>query len=675
MPNQNVETNVIIKAKTEGFQQAQQQIEQITKTASAALERQVKGFDAAQQAITKFVQQTITAGQRVNTAAGGDVGGRGGGARGPGGAPPGHAGGGGGDKGLRVDFSPLMETLTDLKDAILEQTQGQKQKNEEERKRREEEKKDREKKEKESLRRSFGQGFLQTFFGGDVAGFLEDKPGMQRQVAGQYVGRHLRQAAGGFGQMLTGGASGLPQLMQAVPVLGGLLGPITSNLVQYAQMAKTYEKSALGMSPLLSGGGRISRGGADLGGLNRVGLNLAGMNAQEALGMAGGVLQAGGGNIQELRRQGMMGAMYAGRTAYGLDEGTMGAFLKAGRRGGISGVEAGKAGAGGEALATSIGDAVRLGLEGSELQKYMQVTAEGIEKWDATGIPFSRDAFRGFSEALAGMGIAGPRGARVAAGLMQGLQGITDRGPQTGYDIAAMKIFGGWTGKGGAMEYAQTMARMEKLKETGGKGMGKQLQEYLNLLLSSGGEPGVGIAAAKQGLKGLGVQMSWGELTLLQKERTGTLDKGEKAELERLKKQLEAGEKAASKKGVSGLEAQAAKVMGEWGGAVKATSGIQNQQLAAGQKMLGVVNQLDSAAIQLTSTLGDKLMPAFQELASSVSGAVTWFKKFTEGDVGTWDKMLFGGTEQKKRLSEFVREHGRGPAPNEVADVLSGVGE
>lgn len=619
----DVETRILIKAKTEGFQQAQQQVEQVTKTASAALEKQIKGFDVAQQAIAKFVQQTVAAGQKVAAAGGGA-----GGTRPPGmaGAPAGGGGGGKGDK-LQIDFAPLIEHLTDLKEAIQEMSSGQKQKFEQEQKDREARDKREKDKEDASKKRSFWQGFFQTSMGGDVAGFLDDKPGMKRQIAGQYLGRHARGLATGFGTTMLEGSSGLAQLMQAVPVLGGVLGPVTGNLVQYSQMAKNYEKQMLGLAPYLFGaqGGRIPRAGAGGKALKEItghGLDLSGLAATESLQFAGGVLQTGGGNIMELRRQNMMGAMFGAKTAYGLDEGTIGTFLRAGRRGGIAGVTPGQAGAGGQALASTIGDAVRLGLEDSEMQKYMQIVSEGIEKWDTSGIPFSRDAFQGFAELLSKSGVGGVRGARVAGGLVQGIQGIADRGPQTGYDIAAMKIFGGWTGRGGAMEYAQTMARMEQLKMGGGKGVEeKKLQEFVNLLLASGGGGGTGILAARKGLEGLNVKMAFRELILMQKLREGKeLEPEEKSEMKRLGRERKTGA-ARAPETAADLEAQAAGVMKEWGSVVKAVSGIQNQQLDAGKMMLGTVLRLDSAAVNLTKNLGRELMPAFEGLAKVVTTA------------------------------------------------------
>lgn len=349
-----------------------------------------------------------------------------------------------------------------------------------------------------------------------------------------------------------------------------------------------------------------------------------GMAKDQALQAMTGIIQAGGGGAREMMKQGMLGTGFAAKTLYGVGPETSGAFLQAGRRGGIVG-GSGKADT---MMTRAIGDGLKLGLEGSELVDYMQSMAEGIKQWETTGIPIAPDAIKGMAESFSKAGIAGTRAVQMAKGVGQYVQGMGAKGgPATGMDYMTLQAFG-FTGKGGAAEYEQTLIKMEaagqQMRDQGVGGamsgpMGGVMQRIMSM---TGGDKAAGRLMLRNLMQNqMGVNMSQQEMVMLDKQLSGEkLTPEEQTMVDQEAARRKSGAIEAGKVGTPGGLIGAAKGMVPE--ELKTQAAIQNKQIAAGEKMIGVVNTMDMAAATLVKS--------FANLTGDAGAVVSLTNKFKE---------------------------------------------
>lgn len=331
--------------------------------------------------------------------------------------------------------------------------------------------------------------------------------------------------------------------------------------------------------------------------VRRAGMEMMGINRQEALQQAVQILQAGGGNLEQLQQQGLLRTGFAAQTAFGVGPGVTGAFLQAGRRGGLSGLRPGTEGGGGQALTEAIGDAMRLGLEGSEINQYLQTMAEGISQWRQTGIPFAKEAIADFGSELGRLGLGGVRGAAVARGVAGAAQALSTRGPQTAQELLVMQTLGGLRpGQGGAAGFEQAQIQLEQLR--GGQVGGEQLNQLLGQLMQAGGGGAAGRLFARQSLGQMGVNIGAEEFRLLGRQVQGEdLSTEERGRLKFLQEQR--GAVGAGPQTPEELQRQAQTLIGEFGRGLKTAAGIQNEQIGIGQQMIPMLNNLNTATTNI----------------------------------------------------------------------------
>jgi len=369
-----------------------------------------------------------------------------------------------------------------------------------------------------------------------------------------------------------------------------------------------------------------------------------GMAKDQSLQAMTEILRSGGGSGREMMNQGMLKTGFAAKTLFGIGGDTSGAFLQAGRRGGISGGP----GQADQMMTRAINDGLKLGLEGSEMVDYMQSMAEGIKQWETTGIPIAPDAIKEMATTFSQAGISGTRAAKIASGAASYMQGIGARGPQGGLDMMLLNKMGGYTGTGGAAEYEKAVIQMEemggKLKKggVGGIGADKGMSDVMRSIMEMGGGGATGRFFLRSVLgKQMGIQMGQKEIGLLEKQLTGgklTPEEQKYADSEAARRaEGEGRAKIVTTKGLIG----AAK--GAVPGELKAQAAIQNQQIAAGENMINVVNSMDKAAADLVKSFsnlaGDagplvKLTKQFQVFGAAME-KVTNNKDVSFGDV--WD--------------------------------------
>jgi hypothetical protein len=174
--------------------------------------------------------------------------------------------------------------------------------------------------------------------------------------------------------------------------------------------------------------------------LGDIGRNLGGMTLEQSQGFAVNAAMAGGGTAARLQQQGLLATGIAAQTTYGVGADVTGAFGAAGRLGGIAG---GTSQGGAEGLARTIGRAVSLGLDGADLTKFTEQTAQGINNWRQTGIPLASDAIYKLAGGLKGTGMAAPLAVQGAQGITSTLQNIGDQGANDAFGLAALQGAGG----------------------------------------------------------------------------------------------------------------------------------------------------------------------------------------------------------------------------------------
>ena len=513
--------------------------------------------------------------------------------------------------------SPIVPEIKDLAKAIKKSedtaTKIEKETVKREKKREEDEKK----------AGSFAHGFWQSALPGFASPFLKKGPGMQQQALGQLTGslvggtgRMAMGIAGGLASTVFQGIGGIQQALTAIPG-GGIAAGMLGNAAGFSKMALEKQKMELELMPYLGGKGTA--------GITGAGFKYGALNPLEALSKVGGFLQAGGGTLKGAEQQGMLGMSFAAQQLYGVGGETSGAFLRAGRRGGMAGVEAGGAGAGSRAFTETVADAFKLGLEGSELTSYMKSMAEGISRWEQTGIPVARESIASMAGGLAGMGIGGARGVNVATSMAGVGQGLAMRGPKNMSELMVLQTLGGYKG-GGAEDYWQAKLKLEK----GGFGA-EELGTLYKRMMKAGGSGATAKGTMQMLLSRLGVNIAPSEIDLIAANATGVATIGQKETLARLQADRErVGAKAPrTDKDILGGAA------GRVGGAVQKQAGIVTEQMGVGANILDTVQNFEKATTKFAS--------AFENI---ISGPLAGF---SDGLVAMSEESMRYAADIKKR--------------------------
>lgn len=333
--------------------------------------------------------------------------------------------------------------------------------------------------------------------------------------------------------------------------------------------------------------------------LGKLGAELLGVGRPQAEQFFAALVGAGGGYKKEAAAQGMLTMGAAAKTVFGIGPEVSGAFLQAGRRGGITGM----AGTGGEMFQQALSDAMKAGLEESEINNWMQQVASGIQNFQNTGIPINPKSITSMAADIARTGITGTRAMSIAQGLGGKIQEIGRQGPMTSLDLYLLHTITGYTGTGGAKEYIEKRKEMERLGKTVGTlGVAGALQvpELQKVFQTMAGGPGSDInerIARVQGL--LGPTMG---TSLQEAEWIVRYARGEMTPEQILAAQREEERRATGAAGVTaieqggGYEGLAKQAIGAIAPGARQMAYVTNQQIEAGRKMSGVVLQLERMA-------------------------------------------------------------------------------
>lgn len=369
-------------------------------------------------------------------------------------------------------------------------------------------------------------------------------------------------------------------------------------------------------------GARRARGvGNPLAGLPGEGASILGMNQDEALQFLGSILESGGGYAGG-QAKGFRKTAFAAKTLYGVQGATSGAFLKAGRRGGV----VGGIGQSSKVFEEAIHKGLALGLSGSEINQYLQQIAQGINQFQSTGIPINPGSITTLATDIAGSGVSGTRALTMAQGVTGYIQGIGSRGVTSGADLLALRELGGYQG-GGAEGYRAARSRLEKLqagvqgkgaKDLAGSPISKFLKSYLGKV---GGSQGVKAEMLQRLLGRMGVQGSVEEFDWLAAQLTGEGGgAGQMAAQGRFAEEQKKGmaEIVAIQKG-GGLVGAARKTVAARAPNVVSQVQMQNQQIAVGSKVVGVMQSLEKNALNTSTAFANLAKGPLIEVSNAMN--------------------------------------------------------
>ena len=388
-----------------------------------------------------------------------------------------------------------------------------------------------------------------------------------------------------------------------------------SELDQLMIKQEEVTKDAIATASVAMGAASKKYGIDPMAGISGMGLNLMGVSKIEAEQMAGAIAQSGGGYVSDAMKQGIIGSGFAAKTAFGIGPETTGAFLSAGRRGGMVGAE----GRAGKSFEDAIAQGLEMGLSRSEVNKWMQMTAQGIQQFESTGIEINPTSISKLAGDISGAGITGTRALSMARGLSGGLQSIGSQGIQTGTDMMMLQLVGGYKG-GGAADYRAARSRMEQL-DISGQGVGglagnTKVSEALKRIMGmAGGDNASQAEMLQQTVTKMGGMGSVQEFDWLQRKLSGGVATPE--QLAAIQK--EQAKRAAGKAEAGiGLQKLAGGMVSGYAPGAKAKSGLENEQIAVGGKMVSVVIALEKSSINTTRAFTELAGGPLKDVAASL---------------------------------------------------------
>jgi hypothetical protein len=350
--------------------------------------------------------------------------------------------------------------------------------------------------------------------------------------------------------------------------------------------------------------GRAARRGV----MGRLGLGAGvsfGMDINAERQFRAQVMQAGGGTGLTEQGQRMGVTAMAAQTAFGVGPGVAGAFLQAGRRGGLAGAE----GDASRMFTESIADAFKLGLSEAEMNVYLQQMASGIETWKTTGIPFNKQSMADIAGTLGTMGMGGVRGMAVAGGISRAAEQLSRTGPQSVGQLMMLQTMGGLKpGQTGMEAMEDALIRLEKKEGL----TGEKMKTFISQLISAGGGGAMGRRVAFGVLKDFGIS----------REELKAFDEGaDETTLARIREERAEGARRA--KVLETPEGLARATRAAVPAALKEQAELTNRQIANGKNLIESMSQLNDVAQTMTELITEKLAPLFEFVGVNLKDLVS----------------------------------------------------
>jgi hypothetical protein len=339
------------------------------------------------------------------------------------------------------------------------------------------------------------------------------------------------------------------------------------------------------------------RGVDPLAGLGDEGARLMGLNKEDTLRFLSSIVQVGGGVATGEQAKGLRESAFGARTLWGVGANVSGAFLQAGRRGGITGGESANT-----SFINAINSGVSLGLEGSEINTWLETIAQRINQFQQTGIPINVNSITQLAIGIGKAGLGGTRSIALAQNATQYLQGLGGRGITSGSDLIMLQLLGGWKG-GGVKGYREARSRMEEMNFGEGELSGT-LSKYLSFV---GGDQATKAEMLQRlftqwGAKGSVKEFDW----LAAQLSGGKATKEQKVGIDQfIAEQLQGATELTAIQKAGGITGAAAATVAYRAPNVREMAHMQNQQIAVGGKVVSVMQSLEKNALNTSEAFAN----------------------------------------------------------------------
>lgn len=285
---------------------------------------------------------------------------------------------------------------------------------------------------------------------------------------------------------------------------------------------------------------------------------------------------------------------FAAQTLYGVDQGTSAQLFRAQRAGRGGGTRDPI-----NMLAKAIGAATAQGLEGSEVNEYLETIASAQNDAAQRGLKIDTETLTNMGVALSrGLGLEGPQAGRIAGNIAGLAQGVVTQGAKGPIDIQLLRAAGFSPEKGNFLESRRKLASIQE----GGMDAGTMFDFMESLVGGEGDAMKRGYTLERSGL-GLGTEqaITVGEM----------LKRGKGAFMQSFagKGNLTAADL------VAGLDSKNVRSVT---GALRGQIGVQNTLVGAGGAAAGNVLALQQQAAQLASTMATSLKPFMDPIAKNI---------------------------------------------------------
>lgn len=313
-----------------------------------------------------------------------------------------------------------------------------------------------------------------------------------------------------------------------------------------------------------------------------------GLDAQAVQSAKGSYFGARGGYSRRPEVMGEFRAALAAQTMYGISPEMAGNFARHKRE-----MDGKGPSDRGEGLAHVLAMAVEQGLEGSLAVEYLGTIVDFQKRAAQQGVKFDAAAFTRSSSLMQAMGVTGPQGTRVAAGIQTAAMNLGKTGVSSPMQMLMLRAMG-YAPEQGAGGYAKQMLNISR-----GKFDGASMTKFIGSLTEGTGATGdVSTLHFMRAMQGLGVDVGADQAeSIMAAFRGGKLNDNVLAEAGLIEK------KARARGGRKGMVAGAAGLAGRGAGLAVAAAGLSAKQTGLGAEMAGTYRNLELAAMGSVTAL------------------------------------------------------------------------
>ena len=457
-------------------------------------------------------------------------------------------------------------------------------------------------------------------------------------IAGQFVNEAGTGAVEKVGEAgLTQGELGLAyrraRREKLTEKLGSTIGGAYASLLETPAVTTIEELTGLGAAGRQLMSGKILEGGADIAaldpftalsekrrtenatvtrsitdqpfdsaGMQRQGLKL-GYNPAQTMQMASQMAQAAGRPVDATE----VGQGLAVQRMLGIGTGQTGGAIKQLRYAGELG---GQGGGNMKQVANLIGDAVALGLEGSEIGAHLQEQSQFLGTMVRQGIGVDIDKMRALEASISQSGIAAPwRASDIGRQFITGAAQVGRTGPQSAEQFRLMRAHG-FTGEGGMEEFFKVRMGMQSqgmAEEAGLATPQEAMSKFIEEMRVEGAGAFMQAGIIQKSFAGIG--------TTLGPEEAMALSKGLQA--------AEPGEFAID------TEA-AARLVGAAAPSVKTEAAIEADRVRIGGQIAGSMQSLERTTNNMAGAFAN-LHPIVEKVVGAMEGAAERLEAISSG--------------------------------------------